>query len=87
MKTLLNAFTRQLTTDSFDHGLAQWFCWVSALGFLIICLRKVAVMELTEAQLILGVLLSVATAVLFTLTGLVFQLAETLRKLTSQSCK
>lgn len=87
MKTLLKTFTCRFTSESFDNCLAQWFCWLSTLAVMIVSLRKLAAMELTEAQLILAVLLSVATALLFTTVGLLFWMVNTLRKPVCQSGK
>jgi len=70
----------QITNDLFDKRLGRGACFVAAVLVLALSLWKLARLDLTEAQLFFGVLLSLATPLLLIVIGLLLSIPKAARE-------
>ena len=61
--------TKQVSSLKFDRRLAELSCFAAAILVLPLGVLKLTSMELTEAQLVLGLLMCVQTSLLLTIIG------------------
>ena len=71
---------RRLSSDVFDRKLGQVACFGAGLLVLALSLWKVTRLDLTEAQLFFGVLLSLIVPLLCMIMGLLLPIAEAVTK-------
>ncbi len=71
----------RVSGEVFDARLGQVLCFVAGVLILALSLWKLARLELTEAQLFLGVLLSLVVPLLFIVIGLLLPIASAIRRL------
>lgn len=75
MKDLtLKLFGRKVTQSTLDTRLAQGACFAAALLVLVMSFWKLTQLELDEAQLFFGVLLSLTVPLLFIILGVLLSL-------------
>ena len=72
----LKSFDRKIANDSFDANLARGTCFAVALFVLGLSFWKLTQLELSEAQLFFGVLLSLSVPLLFIIAGLLLPLGK-----------
>lgn len=72
--------TLRLTSGAFDTRVAQYVCWIFALLMLVITMRKISSLELTEAQLLFGILLAFVCPMLAVILGLLIPLSVQSRR-------
>lgn len=70
MKNAIHFLCHKVTTDTFDAKLAQVACFVVGALVLMLSFWKLLRLELSEAQLFFGVLLSLCAPLLFVVVGL-----------------
>ena len=70
----------KVTNDAFDMRLAQVACFVAGLLVLALSFWKLTRLDLTEAQLFLGILLSFAMPLLFIVISLLLPLSRATKK-------
>ena len=70
----------KISTDVFDRTWGQVACFAAGVLVLALSFWKLTRLELTEAQLFLGVLLSLAVPLLCILIGLVLPMTTATRK-------
>ncbi len=66
----ISLLTKQVSSLKFDRRLAALACFAAAILVLPLGIRKLASMELTEAQVVLGTLMCVQTSLLLVIIGL-----------------
>ena len=69
---IAHLMTRRITSDSFDLNFVRAACFAGAAFVLALSFWKLTRLELTEAQLFFGILLSTITPLLFIVLGLLF---------------
>lgn len=62
----------KITSDSFDLNLIRVAFFFTAIFVMILSLRKLSRLDLTEAELFFGVLLSLITPLLLVILGLIY---------------
>lgn len=70
----------RITSDAWDGRLGQLVCFLAGVLVLVLSLWKLTRLELTEAQLFFGVLLSLAVPLLFIVVGLLLPISAALRR-------
>ena len=70
-------FGRTISSDAFDTKLGQVVCFVGSVVTLVVSLWKLTQLDLTEAQLLFGLLLSLTVPLLLLIVGLVLPMART----------
>ena len=70
----------KITNDPFDMRLGQGACFVAGALVFALSFWKLTRLDLTEAQLFFGVLLSFATPLLFTVIGLLLPISRASKK-------
>ena len=84
MKDMATQFLgHKITSDTFDMKLAQVACFVVGLLVLVLSFWKLTRLDLSEAQLFFGVLLSLCAPLLFIIVGLLLPVATAHRKSTA----
>lgn len=76
MSRLLRIFVWRLSTDTFDVRLSQWLCFAAAPAVLVMAVLKLSRLPLTEAEVLIGLLASLAVTLLLVILGLVLPLAQ-----------
>ncbi len=66
-------FTRRIASDAAIARLGQAVCFGSACLIPVIVLRRFAALELTEAELLMGVLATMSMALLCAVLGMLLQ--------------
>ncbi len=64
-------FGRTISSDAFDTKLGQGVCFVASVVVLAVSFWRLTQLELTEAQVFFGLLLSFCTPLLLVIVGLV----------------
>ncbi len=72
-------FGRTISSDAFDTKLGQGVCFVASIVVLAVSFWKLTQLELTEAQVFFGLLLSFCTPLLLVIVGLVLPGARSSR--------
>ena len=62
--------TYKVASDSAVHRLGQMLCFTGACLIPVLAFRKFATLEITEAELLIGVIATMSLALLLTLLGL-----------------
>lgn len=75
--TFARYVSQTISSEAFDTKLGQAVCFVAAGVSLIASWWKVTQLDLTEAQLFFGVLLSLCVPLLLVVVGLLLPLART----------
>jgi hypothetical protein len=75
MNRILRVLNRPLTVYDFDAKWGQTICWLISCVILILGIRKLTLLPLTETELFFGLLLVLAVGMLGVLIGLVLPLA------------
>jgi len=73
--TLTGGFGRTITTNAFDMKLGQAVCYVASVILLFVSWWKMTRLDLSEAQLFFGLLLSFSTPLLLVIVGLLLPIA------------
>lgn len=68
---MIHFFGRTISSDDFDTKLGQGVCFVASIVVLVVSFWKLTQLELTEAQVFFGLLLSFCTPLLLVIVGLV----------------
>jgi hypothetical protein len=76
----LESLNYKVTNDAFDMRFAQVACFIAGQLVLALSLWKLTRLELTEAQLFFGILLSFAMPLLFIVIGLLLPLSRATKK-------
>ncbi len=71
---------KRVTDNLFDARLGQVVCFIAGVLVLALSLWKLTRLELTEAQLFFGVLLSLAVPLLFIVIGLLLPISSAMRR-------
>ena len=69
--TLIRFFGRTISSDAFDQKLGAAVCWLASVVVLFVSWWKLAQLNLSEAQLFFGMLLSLCPPLLLVIVGLV----------------
>ena len=69
-------FGRTISSDEFDTKLGQGTCFVASIVVLAVSFWKLTQLELSEAQLFFGLLLSFCTPLLLVIIGLLLPSAR-----------
>jgi len=69
-------FGHTVSNDAFDTKLGQGVCFLASLVILLVSLWELARLNLTEAQLFFGLLLSLSVPLLLLVVGLILPLAR-----------
>ena len=77
MNRILRVLNRPLTTFELDAKWGQTICWLISCVVLILGIRELTLLPLTETELFFGLLLFLAVSMLGVLIGLVLPLATT----------
>ena len=78
--TTIGLLGQKFTSDSFDAKLAQVGCFVAGVLVLAASFWKLTRLDLSEAQLFFGVLLSLCAPLLLIVVGLLLPVAAAQRK-------
>lgn len=76
MNSFTSFWTRRISRESVDVGIAQIACYLGGIGILILGFWKLTRMPVTEAELFFGVLLVLLTAVVMIAIGLLMHLIQ-----------
>ena len=71
---------RKISDDSFDRRLGQGVCFVASSVVALVSFWKLARLDLTEAQLFFGILVSLCTPLLLIVIGLLLPITTPARK-------
>ena len=71
LDSLIRFSGRTISSDAFDQRLGQVFCWVASVVLLSVSWWKLTQFELSESQLLFGMLLSLCPPLLLVIVGLV----------------
>ena len=69
-------FGRTISSDDFDMNLGQGVCYVASIVVLAVSFWKLTQLDLSEAQLFFGLLLSFCTPLLLIIIGLLLPSAR-----------
>ena len=72
--------SRKITNDVFDRRLGQCICFAAGLLVLALSFWKLTRLDLTEAQLFFGILLSFVMPLIFIVIGLLLPLSRATKK-------
>ena len=75
--TIARFFGHPISSDAFDTRLGQVVCFVAGVLMLVVSMWKLTQLDLSEAQLFFGVLLSLCVPLLLIIVGLVLPIATT----------
>ena len=70
---IVQLFSRRVASDTLVARLGQAVCFASACLVPVLVIRKLAALELTESELLLGVLATMSFALLCTAVGLLLE--------------
>lgn len=73
-------FGRTVSSDAFDKTLGQGVCFIASIVILLVSLWELRRLDLTEAQLFFGLLMSLAVPLLLLIMGLLLPLAAAWRR-------
>jgi hypothetical protein len=73
--TITRFFTHKITGDAFDMRLGQVVCFVAGFVALVVSMRKLTRLDLSEAQFFFGLQLSFCVPLLLFIAGLVLPVA------------
>jgi hypothetical protein len=76
MTDVLRLFRRNLTSTGFDAKAAQIACWICSLIVMVAGILKLTRLQLTEAELFIGVLVVMAVTILCIIAGLLMPIVE-----------
>ena len=71
MRNVFRLLKHRLTTTRFDAQAGQFGCWLMSLTFMVIGIRRIASYQLTEPELLFGILLVMALTLLGVIAGLI----------------
>jgi hypothetical protein len=74
MKTRISG--RKITTDNFDTKLAPMACFAAGILVLVLSFWKLTRLDLSEAQLFFGVLLTLCVSLLSIVVGLLLPMSS-----------
>ena len=69
----------RITNDSFDAKFGQFVCFAAAVLMMVLSFLKLTRLDLTEAQLFFGMLLSLIVPLLLIIIGLLLPVARAAR--------
>ena len=69
MTDILQLFKRNLTSPRLDATLAQIFCWTCSIIVMVAGVLKLSRLQLTEKELLFGILLVMAVTLLGIVAG------------------
>lgn len=72
---------RPVTTEAFDDRVAQWAAYAGGPAIFALSVLKLTSLNITEYQLVVGLLLASLVAGLFILTGQTFGILESMRQM------
>ncbi|HUT32365.1 MAG TPA: hypothetical protein VNE39_02705 [Planctomycetota bacterium] len=70
----------RVTTDFFDARLGQLVCFVAAVALFVIAVLKLCRLQLTEGQLVIGLLAAIACSLLLVVLGFLIPISIAVRK-------
>lgn len=76
----MNRWLQPLTLERHDYLFAQILIYVGALAFLIVAMRKLATVSLSEGEYFLGILLVLGATLLMIALGLIISVLGELKK-------
>ncbi len=76
MNNATRVWTRRISRESVDSGIAQFICYLAGIGILVLGFWKLTRMPVTETELFFGVLLVLLTAVVMIAIGLLMHLIQ-----------
>ncbi len=77
---LAESLSYKITKDAFDRRLGQVVCFAAAVLVLALSIWKLTHLDLTEAQLFFGVLLSFVMPLLLIAIGLLLPISTAIKK-------
>jgi hypothetical protein len=78
--TIAGFFGHTISSDAFDTRLGQGVCFVAGVVMLGVSMWKLTQLDLSEAQFLFGVLLSLCVPLLLVIVGLLLPIARTASK-------
>ena len=69
-----------VTTDTFDGRLGQMVCFVAAVVLFALAVLKLSRLQLTEGQLVIGLLAAIACSLLLVVLGFLIPISIAVRK-------
>ena len=76
MALLRRVLGLQISPEGFDARFAQFLCFAASPAFLVVAIGGLARLTVTPGEAFIGVLASVAVALLLVILGLVLPLAQ-----------
>ncbi len=76
MSRMIKLFSLKISSSRFDVLVGQIVCWVFAIVVLLMGITKVSNMELSEAQLIFGILLVVVLTLQMIILGMILPMVD-----------
>tara|TARA_R100000750_G_C2302092_1_gene79237 strand:- start:22 stop:288 length:267 start_codon:yes stop_codon:yes gene_type:complete len=76
MSKLIKLFTRKLSSSQVDVQIGQIVCWVFAIIVMLIGINKISRMDLSEAQLIFGILLVMILTLQMIIAGMILPIVD-----------
>ncbi|HBN75883.1 MAG TPA: hypothetical protein DD473_08705 [Planctomycetaceae bacterium] len=73
---MIKLFSLKISSSRFDVLVGQIVCWVFAIVVLLMGITKVSNMELSEAQLIFGILLVVVLTLQMIILGMILPMVD-----------
>lgn len=77
---IIQSLSREITHDAFDRTLGSVACFVAGVLVLVLSFWKLTRLELTEAQLFLGVLISLVVPLLLIVIGLLLPICSAAKR-------
>ena len=79
MGGVLGVFTRQVSTDRQDSNIASKLCYIAGVFIFVVAVLRICVLQVTEFQLIFGLLLTVGVTIQFLIVGMLLELRGSLK--------
>jgi hypothetical protein len=84
LRQLANGLRKQVSTDARDASVCSKLLYASGLAIFVLSTLKIASLQVTEAQLVLGLLAAVCASMLTVMMGLLLEIRAGLQKATAR---